>query len=157
MSASERVRHALACVVLGAALAACSGGQPSATSATYATQLAAAQSEYRQALGEVRERGRSAVVADDAAVLPVYEQMLEATRAAHEHYARLDPPAGLAVEHERLVALLAEQVDVLEGVLSAAVARDASRVDEAIQRLAGVLADWAEAHHVLSETAKSTA
>lgn len=98
---------------------------------------------------EIRAQGRTALGGGDAAVLAVYEDLLAASRDAHEAYTDIEPVPDVRPAFEDLVEQLESQTEVLSAVVEAAKAGDDAALAAGLQELAAVVVEVTNARRTV--------
>lgn len=143
---TQPLRRLLAALVLVVAAAACAA--EAGTSFDHGFTEAAER--YDERLTALTDAGRDALEGEETSeLLPVYEQLADATAEVLTALADLEPPASQRDEFRRVVDGMTRQDEVLDRVIDAARAEDTEGLAAAVEDLGAAVTEATAAQHAL--------
>ena len=144
------LRRLLVPVGVALALAGC-GQDESAYSSGFVEEYGAVTDRYSSHLEQAKVQGRAASGGGVEAVLAVYGEIRDVTRAAAQEYEALSAPDRAQEQFARLSDAVGAQADALDDVLTAAGDGDAAATQAALTAYARALSDWGAARQELED------
>lgn len=138
-------------IVLGTTVSACGDDDDGVAEAndTFVSEYETVTIAFEERTETIKDGGRAALGAGDAAVLAVYRDLLAASEEAHDAYQDIDPVPDLRPAFENLVDQLERQAEVLAAVVEASEGGDDSQLALQLQELATVVVEVTNARRTV--------